>query len=554
MINFIQKIFPSRCNVCQRKKEQAKDEQVEKLITCGVGHCPFQNYIEQAIREAQKAELLEFTLSKNEVLEGSYINITWRTKNCRSVSITNYGEVEHSGQKRIQLRRDTTEIEINLEDLFGETFESKKSVKVLLKPTFEIVELTDSILKGESFFIRYVATDFKSITLKDDLGNPISDLSKKKFYTSPPFNTDKKFFIQVVGAFGGELQKEIEIKVFEPPIINLFISDNNEKVDTLPIYFEFEYTNASKAELFCNDKLLADVTDSKRFTSISENKTETVLSPKFELVVTGLTGKPIKSELSNGISVYPQPSISEIRVSPDSIILFPKQITVSNRANFCEKIIFSEGKSETSINPNDSIHINPSENTTYSFKPIGKQNFHGQPKTLFIEVFHPIELEASASKKVTLPNVPVTISWESKNHTQILIEPGNIDITHKTSYPIKLETKTTIKVVAINKRDRKEFPLFVDVLAYPKVDIKIFGDLPKLDLQFPNIESIRPQVSLNELSKNLSAKEILPNNLSNRILKTIKDIFPKSDFNFNRTLREKMFTELKSIKRKQKSV
>ena len=214
MINFIQKIFHSRCNVCQRKKEQAKDEQVEKLITCGVGHCPFQNYIEQAIRESQKAELLEFTLSKNEALEGSYINITWRTKNCRSVSITNYGEVEHSGQKRIQLRRDTSEIEINLEDLFGETFESKKSVKVLLKPTFEIVELTDSILKGESFFIRYVATDFKSITLKDDLGNTISDLSKNKFYTSPPFNTDNKFFIQVVGAFGGELQKEIEIKVF----------------------------------------------------------------------------------------------------------------------------------------------------------------------------------------------------------------------------------------------------------------------------------------------------------------------------------------------------
>ena len=136
----------------------------------------------------------------------------------------------------------------------------------------------------------------------------------------------------------------------------------------------------------------------------------------------------------------------------------------------------------------------------------------------------------------------------------ILIEPGNIDVTHKTSYSIKLETKTTVKVIAINKRDRKEFPLFVDVLAYPKVDKKIFGELPKLDLHIPNIESIRPQVSLNELSKNLSAKEILPNNLSNRIVKSIKDIFPKSDFNFNRTLRVKMFNELKSIKHKQKSV
>lgn len=552
IIERVENIFQRKCTVCRRPKRRAIGEQVERLTACGVEECPYHADIFSAIKEAQQLELLEFYLSKDEALEGSYINITWKTKNCKSVSIVNYGEVELSSQKRIQAKRDLTEIEIVLEDLFGETYSYKKPIKVLLKPTFEITELTESILKGEGFLIRYTATDFGSITLRNETGNIISDLTNFNAFTSPPLNTDSKLSLHVVGLFGGEIQKEIEIKVFEPPVVTFFKSDTIEKVDTLPIYFEFEYQNASKAELFCNDTLVSDVTGTKRFTTISENKTETVLSPKFELVVTGMTGKPVRTELPNRITVYPQPSIFELRVSPDSIILFPKQITLSNRANFCDKIIFSDGVNESVITPNDSVIANPTENTTYSFRPIGKENFHGEPKTIFIEVFYPIELNASASKKITLPNVPVTIAWESNNHTQILIEPGNIDVTHKNSYNIKLESKTTVKVVAINKRDRKEFPLFIDVLPYQKVDRKIFGELPKLDFHIPVLHSIKPDIRKEILNENISTKGILPTTLTARILEPLKRVIPKADFGFQRMWRDKMFNELKSIKRKQK--
>lgn len=553
-MNIFQRVFPKKCNVCRRPKSRAIDEQVERLLSCGVEQCPFHEDIFSAIRQFQKAELIEFTLSKTEVLEGSYIYITWKTKNCKSVSITNFGNVELSGQKRIQVNREITEVEINIEDLFGETFEAKKEITVLLKPTFEILEITNNILKGEGLFIRFTANDFSYIVIRDESGNTISDLTNSNIFTSSPLTADSKFFIHVTGKFGGEIKKEIGVKVFEPPFINLFKSDNVEKVDTLPIYFEFEYMNAKKAELFCDNILVADVTGAKSFTTISENKTSTVLTPNFELVITGLTGKAIKAELPKRITVYPQPSISELRVSPDSIILFPKQVTLSNRANFCESIIFSDGTSDKIINPNDSIIQNPSKNTTYSFKPIGKQNFHGELKTLFIEIFHPIVLKAKASKKITLPNIPVNISWESKNHTQIFIEPGNIDVTNKTNYDIKLESKTIVKVVAINKRDRKEFSLFVDVLPYPKVDEKIFGELPKINFNIPNTGILRPEVKLSDFSKKITRKEILPQNLSSRVLKSIKNIFPKTDFNFNQTLRQKMFNELKSIKRNKNSV
>lgn len=553
-MNIIERIFQRKCNVCRRPKSRAIGEQVDKLSSCGVEQCPFHEDIFLAIREEQKAELLEFNFSKSEALEGSFIYITWQTKNCKSVSITNYGEVELSGQKRIQVKKETEEIEIVLEDLFGETFGAKKTLKVLLKPTFEISECTGEILKGESFFISYSATNFSSIQLKDENGNIIADLSKNSIYSSPPLINDSRFFIYVEGKNGGQVQKEIEIKVFELPVISLFKCDNTEKVDTLPIFFDFAFENTSKAELFLNDTLVADVSEMKSYTHVSENKTETVLFPKYELAVTGLTGKILRTELPNRISVYPQPSIFELKVSPDSIILFPREITLSNRANYCEKIIFSDGLNEKVIIPNSTISLEPTENTTYSFKPIGKQNFHGEFKTILVEVFHPIELIAKSNKKITLPNVPVTISWESKNHTQILIEPGNIDVTNKTSYEIKLENKTTVKVIATNKRDKKEFPLFIDVLQYQRVNKESLRSLPKLDLYVPKLESIIPDIRKNVFVENLRSKNILPINLSTNILDPLKKIIPKMDFGFQRMWRNRMFDELKSLNNKENKV
>lgn len=554
-MSFIRKIFPAkRCKVCYRDRLTAITEQTERLLTCSTTNCPFQEQIEDAIHDAQKAELLSFNLSKSEALEGSYITVSWETKNCKVVSITNYGDVELPYQKRIQLKRETKEIEIIIEDLFGETFAAKKPVKVLPKPTLEIVELADKILKGESFFIRYTATNFNSIYLKDESGNIISDLTKSNVYSSPTLTTDRNLLIYVEGKYGGQIQKQIEIKTFEPPVINIFKCDNSEKVDTLPIFFEFDFANVSKAELLMNDSSIADITSLKSFTHISENKTANVLTFKYELAVTGLTGKVIKTELPNRISVYPQPSISELRVSPDSIILFPKEISISNRSTFCEKIIFQDGKGERTIEPNSSININPTENTTYSFRPIGKQNFHGEPKTLFVEVFYPIELHATQSKKITLPNVPVKISWEANNQTQVLIQPGNVDVTHKTSYDITLESKTTVKVIAINKRDRKEFSLFIDVLQYQRINKETLRSLPKLDFYVPKLESIVPDIKKDMKMETQTVKGTLPVNLSTKILEPLKRIIPRTDFGFQRMWRDKMFQELKSQKRNQKSV
>jgi len=549
-MSFIRTIFPAkRCKYCYRDRLTAITEQTQRLLTCSTPNCFFQEQIENAIHEAQKAELLVFNISESEALEGSFITVSWETKNCKVISIINYGEVELPNQKVIQLKRDTKEIEIILEDLFGETFAAKKPIKVLPKPTLEIVEMTNNILKGESFFIRYSANNFSRIQLKDESGNIIADLTNSSVYSSPLLTSDRNLTIQVDGKFGGQFQKEIEVKVFEPPVIS-FGCDNYEKVDSLPINFEFDIQNEIKVEILMNGTFISDVTGTKSFTHVSENKTNQVLFPKYELAVTSLSGKIFKMALPNPVSVYPQPTIFELRVSPDSIILYPKQLTLSNRSEFCEKIIFSDGINERIINPNDSIFVNPSENTTYYFKPIGKQNFHGESKTIFVEVFHPIELEATTNKKITLPNLPVTISWKAKNHTQIFIEPDNKDVTHKSTYDIKLESKKVLKVIAMNKRDRKEISLFVDVLPFQKVDTKIFGKLPELNFHVPVLQIEKPNIKKELANSYKTMRFGFPRNFSVKILEHLTEITSKSDFTFQRMWRDKMFQELKSQKEK----
>lgn len=572
-MRIISKLFQRRCNVCKRYKEQARQEQIGMLETCGIEHCPFHSYIREAIREVQKAELLYFYISKDEVLEDETIQVSWQTKNCKSVSISNYGEVDASGIITLPVTRGTRKIEINIVDLFDDTFEYVRKIKVRRKPTLKVIECKEKILIGESFFISYKSTNAESIFLKNEGGIIISDLSNTTFFKSQPLSENAKLTLIAIGKYGGETHKEINIEVFEAPIINYFRSDNLEKIDTLPIFFEFDYKHESKAEIYCNDILIADVTGVKTFTHIAENKTQNISIPKFELIVIGHTGTIIKTELSNRISIYPQPSINEIIISPDKIILFPTQITLTNHSTFCESILLSDGKFTSKIKPNDSVTLNPSSDIQYFLTPIGKRNFHGSSRTISIEVVYPIEIEAMADKKVTLPNIPVTISWYSKNHTQIFIEPGNIDVTNLNSCNIRLEKKTTVKVRGINKKDNKYVEIFIDVLAYPRLNEKIFGDLPKLTLQIPEFGKIRTSYSGTELSSslperkilpigkirypfghkdlsnNLSEKKILPSNLLAQILGTFKNILPKIDFIFFRTMRSKMFNELKSMKR-----
>jgi hypothetical protein len=532
---------------------------VAKGEVCGGGErCPFQAYITAAVKEAWKAELLSFDLSSEDVLEGEAIRISWQTKNCARISITDYGEVPASGTVTLEVTQWTRQVELNLVDLFDEVSKHTRRIRVRRKPRLQVMEYNDRVLTGESSLVRFKATNAKQVLLRDLSGGaPTHDLTNEEFFTTEPLTQDARFALCAMGKDGGEARQEINIRVFEPPLINFFRADATETVDTLPVGFSFDCRNVSRVEIFRDGMSLADVTGAKEFTYVAENKTAAVAAHRFALVVTGPTGATAAWELSDGLLVYPQPSIRQINCWPGNVILFPQTATFTASADFCEKILLSDGHTTRIVEPNAPVEVRPSSDTQYVLTPVGKLGFQGQPRTTTIQVAYPVEIEATTSGKVTLPNLPVTISWRAKNHTRVLLEPGGIDVTNLASYDIRPESKTAVKVWAVNQLDRKAAEVFVDVLSYPKFDMRLFGGLPRPELLgLPEIKHAtlpaltgrvpsRPVPAL-RLSRLPDLPRSLPS-LSAKLLSSFNRAVPRSGFSLFRTLRSRLFGEIRAI-------
>jgi hypothetical protein len=363
------------------------------------------------------------------------------------------------------------------------------------------------------------------------------------------------FALCAIGNGTGEARQEINIRVFEPPLIDFFRADAAETIDTLPVRFSFDYRNASRVEIFRDGVALVDVTGANESTYVAENKTGGVAVHRFTLVVTGPTGATVARELSSELLVYPQPSIRQINCQPGNVILFPQRATFMISADFCEKILLSDGPTIRIVEPDAPVEVCPLSDTQYVFTPVGKLGFRGQPRTATIQVVYPVEIEATASKKVTLPNLPVTISWIAKNHTQILLEPGGIDVTDLASYDIRIGSKTVVKVWAVNQLDRKAAEVFVDVLSYPKVDGRLFGGLPRPELELPTFKHATrlavtergPSLPMPALRLSRPERPRALPSLSANLLSSFKRVIPRSGFSLFRTLRGRLFGELRAI-------
>lgn len=524
---------------------------------CPGEQCPFHAYIAAAIREERKAELLSFDLSSEDVFEGEAIRVSWQTKNCALVSITDYGEVPASGVVTLEVTQRTRQVEIMLVDLFGEEFQHARRVRVRRRPSLQVMEYDDRVLTGERSLVRFQAMHAKQVLLRDLSGGAATrDLTNEEFFTTEPLTQDARFALCATGRDGGEVRQEINIRVFEPPLIGFFRADAAETVDTLPVRFSFDYRNESRVEIFRDEVSLADVTGAKEFIFDAGNKTAAVAAHRFALVVTGPTGATAAQELPGGLIVYPQPSIGQVNCPHGQVILFPQPATLTVSADFCEKILFSDGYSTRVVEADAPIEVRPSSDTRYVFTPVGKFGFQGPPWTTTIQVVYPVEIEATASRKVTLPNQPVTISWRAKNHTRILLDPGGIDVTNLASYDIRPDRKTTVRVCAVNQLDRKAAEVFVEVLSYPKFDGRLFGGVPRPELRLPEIKQplrptpagrvpLRPMDAL-RLPRFHDSRRALPS-LSASLLSSFKRTMPRSRLGLFRALRSRLLGQLMTI-------
>lgn len=489
-----------------------------------------------------------FKADSNSILKDDSVTLYWKIENASKVvllpdnrDVTSISTITLTPQ---------TSVKYYLEafDIYGGNQKTKvESVTVNPKPTFAILNSKTKILKSEYFNFSYKASEYKQILLLDSNGSLIQDISNSSNYVSQPISHNSKYTIKVIGKFGGDISQEIFVEAFEAPSIKDIKADCLEVVDSMQIGFEFSFSNAIKAELFCNSKMISDVTGKSSVKIVAENKSKTPSLQKFQLAITGYTGSVVKADLQKPILVYPQPVIEEIKVSPENVILFPQQIILYHKPNLCEQIFLSDGVTSREIKPNDSVKLNPSIDTTYTLTPIGKLGFKGQSKSISIEVCYPIEVKISADKKITLPTLPVRISWNSKHHSKIILEPGDIDVSNKKSHEIFIDKKTVITVTASNKKNTAKASISVDVLQFDKFPIEQLMNLPKVEIGLPETKNFRTTQKLFSTVSEEKVSEDLTERVFPKIFNLFTDKFSLPNLYFNKEMREKLFQKLKEL-------
>ncbi|MCB0537153.1 MAG: protein kinase family protein [Bacteroidetes bacterium] len=493
-------------------------------------------------------KIIGFKADSNSILKGDSVNLYWKIENASKVVLLPDNRDVTSISTVTLTPHSSVKYYLEAFDIYGGNQKTKvESVTVNPKPTFAIANSKTKILKGECFNFSYKASDYKQILLLDSNGNLVKDISNSLNYVSQPISINAKYFIKVIGKFGGEISHEIVVEAFEAPTIKDIKADCSEAVDSMQIGFEFTFTNAIKAELLCNSKMISDVTGKSSVKIVAENKSKIPASQKFQIAITGYTGSVIKADLPKGILVYPQPVIEEIKVSPENVILFPQQIILYHKPNLCEQVFLSDGVTSREIKPNESVKLNPSIDTTYTFTPIGKLGFKGQSKSISIEVCHPIEIKISADKKITLPTLPVKISWTSKHHSKIILEQGNVDVSNKSSHEVFIDKKTVITLTASNKKHSTKASIPVDVLQFDKPPLEHLLNIPKVEFRFPEAKNFRTSQKLFSTVREERVSEDLTNRVFPKIFSLFSDKFSPANLYFNKEMREKLFQKLKEL-------
>ena len=108
---------------------------------------------------------------------------------------------------------------------------------------------------------------------------------------------------------------------------------------------------------------------------------------QYKLKVIGETGAESEMALEQAVTIYPQPEITDVHLSPDNALLWPGEVTLHHQENFCEQLILSDGNTQSVISPDGAVSLTPSVDTDYTLTPVGKCNFMGKSKTFLKTVF-----------------------------------------------------------------------------------------------------------------------------------------------------------------------
>jgi hypothetical protein len=210
---------------------------------------------EEKIILLKEPEILKFFSNTLKVLETSFIDLTWETKNATNVKISDLGSVSLSGF--IKSTKPKSFFKLIVENEVGKTEQEIKIDVLPLPKIHEFKSKKQKIEYGKEVELNWNIDHIeKAELLYDGIREPI-ELKGNKIL-KPEKDTKYKL---VVTALDGKTLEEIEIQVFvyKPIEIHNFSTSLDFVIETVKFKLSWDIREAKELKLFSNIGMVKDV-------------------------------------------------------------------------------------------------------------------------------------------------------------------------------------------------------------------------------------------------------------------------------------------------------
>lgn len=180
----------------------------------------------------EKPKIKLFEIDEERILVGNKINVKWETINSSKTQITGIGEVNPIGNRRIKVEEH--EVRLIAENELGRV-EAIKTIEIIPQPVIRF--FADKIVPryevGDSISFKWQTANATKIELDTPTGKvDVSELEEYKINA-----TDSYTFRLIATALDGYtfFEKEIDVEVFQKPVIFYFTVEPEVVVDVMPV-------------------------------------------------------------------------------------------------------------------------------------------------------------------------------------------------------------------------------------------------------------------------------------------------------------------------------
>lgn len=194
----------------------------------------------------EKPKIKLFEIDEERILAGNKINVTWETINSSKTQITGVGEVDSTGNRLIKVEE--YEIRLIAENELGQV-EAIKTIEIIPQPVIRF--FTDKIAPryeiGDSISFKWQTANTTKIELDTPTGKV--DVSELEEYIINA--TESYTFRLIVTALDEHtiFEKEIDVEVFQKPVISYFTVEPKVVVDVMPVMLSWKVEHSRCVEI-----------------------------------------------------------------------------------------------------------------------------------------------------------------------------------------------------------------------------------------------------------------------------------------------------------------